>query len=598
MNKIKLFSLMALGTICVSVGAIALKKSSELIYKGKTSSGVYTANFQMNNFSTTDRWFITANKNKINYRYKNVYISCNKKYFGVDSYFENTSMIKGLQSITVEGLVGELKVEYGWNYCGYQNSATINASNKTFEFNDEYPSYVKIINESNTDVAYTKVSVTYSCSQTFMPSSYVEDLDFFLNDSGTAYSVQKIYGTDPVVLNIPSTYLGKPVTEIMDNAFYNLKNLERISIPDTVTRIGSYAFSGATSLKEASLPNSITSLGNGCFRNTGLEYIKLPENISDVPDYFCYQCGSLKTANLGNAISVNYSSFEQCSLLSNIIFPETLQSIGSFSFDSCTSLKHVRLPSSLTSIGNSSFRRCSALEDFIVPENVQTIGHETFDSDTSLKMFKIGPSVTSIDMTSFCNDSSLEMIFIPSNVTKLGEQVFFGCSKLTIYTEFDDVPSTWHSNWNSQGRPVVYGIKESENKPSDPSKHAYFMFESYKWLHDEMTMSDDYLNIFTISRWNYVYDSTEDGFDYNSTTMYFDKGWDIYVILETKESCYFSPDLNLDDCYLDMYFNGQVIHDMDIIYTMPGDTLIFKYSYLGGREGDDGKVEFEVYHFN
>ena len=69
------------------------------------------------------------------------------------------------------------------------------------------------------------------------PQPVTEGLTFNLINDGTEYEVGQSLISDTSVL-IPDTHNGLPVTRIGDNAFYNLQNLRRVTIPDSVTSIG------------------------------------------------------------------------------------------------------------------------------------------------------------------------------------------------------------------------------------------------------------------------------------------------------------------------------------------------------------------------
>ena len=71
-------------------------------------------------------------------------------------------------------------------------------------------------------------------------------------------------------------------------------------------------------------------------------------------------------------------------------------------------------------------------------------------------------SVTSIGDRAFYYCSSLTSIEIPASVTSIGYWAFYGCSSLTIYYEASSKPSGWNSDWNPNGRPVVWNCKEND----------------------------------------------------------------------------------------------------------------------------------------
>ena len=71
--------------------------------------------------------------------------------------------------------------------------------------------------------------------------------------------------TSNLILVIPSTYKGKPVTAIANEAFMYCYALESIEIPASVTSIGDYAFRSCAALESIEISASVTSIGEYAF---------------------------------------------------------------------------------------------------------------------------------------------------------------------------------------------------------------------------------------------------------------------------------------------------------------------------------------------
>ena len=63
---------------------------------------------------------------------------------------------------------------------------------------------------------------------------------------------------------IPSSYNGKPVISIGEEAFQNCKELTSVTIPGSVTSIGRYAFA-STHLSEVTIPNPNVVIADNAF---------------------------------------------------------------------------------------------------------------------------------------------------------------------------------------------------------------------------------------------------------------------------------------------------------------------------------------------
>ena len=67
-------------------------------------------------------------------------------------------------------------------------------------------------------------------------------------------------------VKLPST-----IKTIGNNAFRNLRGLEKINLPEGIETIGSNAFVYCYKLKELTIPSTVKKISNNCFRETGLE---------------------------------------------------------------------------------------------------------------------------------------------------------------------------------------------------------------------------------------------------------------------------------------------------------------------------------------
>ena len=186
-------------------------------------------------------------------------------------------------------------------------------------------------------------------------------------------------------IEIPATYNGKPVTQILMSAFSGATNLTSITIPDSVTSIGNSAFSDCTSLTSVVIPDSVTSIGN--------------------------------------------AAFSDCTSLTSVVIGDSVTSIGNYAFSSCSSLSSVVIPDSVTSIGTSAFSGCSSLTSVVIPDSVTDIN--AFRDCSSLTSVVIGDSVTSIDTSAFSGCTSLTSVVIPDSVTGIGYSAFQYCANLT-----------------------------------------------------------------------------------------------------------------------------------------------------------------------
>ena len=131
----------------------------------------------------------------------------------------------------------------------------------------------------------------------------------------------------------------------------------------------------------------------------------------------------------GNIIDKRF--FSECSRLISIKLPHSVTSIGDYAFKGCSNLTSVNIPNSVTSIGGDAFFNCSNLTSVNIPNSMTSIGDYAFNSCTGLNSITIPNSVTSIGDYAFRGCKGLNSITIPDSVTRIEESAFAGCSNLT-----------------------------------------------------------------------------------------------------------------------------------------------------------------------
>ncbi|MFA7179481.1 MAG: leucine-rich repeat domain-containing protein, partial [Dehalococcoidales bacterium] len=207
-------------------------------------------------------------------------------------------------------------------------------------------------------------SVTFVNGDQTYTAQYVNGfLEFLLNEDNNSYSVTCQTNGNPISIEIPSTYLGKPVTSIGNYAFEGCHFLTSIVIPDSVTSIGNYAFEGCHFLTSIVIPNSVTSIGDGAFYNcTSLTSIVIPNSVTSIGGNAFSGCSSLTSIVIPDSVtSIGYQAFCYCSSLTSIVIPDSVTSIGEWAFWGCTSLTSIVIPDSVTSIGEWAFWGCTSL---------------------------------------------------------------------------------------------------------------------------------------------------------------------------------------------------------------------------------------------
>ncbi|MDE5861426.1 MAG: leucine-rich repeat domain-containing protein, partial [Ruminococcus sp.] len=136
--------------------------------------------------------------------------------------------------------------------------------------------------------------------------------------------------------------------------------------------------------------------------------------------------------------SIGKEAFRWSSLTS-VKIPDSVTNIGEMAFYSCDGLTSIEIPDSVTTIGGSAFSNCRNLTSLKIPNSVTNIGSLAFSDCKSLKSIIIPNSVTSIGSMAFNDCESLKSAIIPNSITSIEDWTFSGCESLTSVEMSDSI---------------------------------------------------------------------------------------------------------------------------------------------------------------
>jgi uncharacterized repeat protein (TIGR02543 family) len=139
--------------------------------------------------------------------------------------------------------------------------------------------------------------------------------------------------------------------------------------------------------------------------------------------------------------------------LTSVKLPASLTSIGNYAFYNCSGLSgSLTLPAGLTSIGSDAFANCSGLSGSLtLPAGLTTIGSFAFSGCSGLKELTLPAGLTSISDNAFSNCSGLSgSLTLPAGLTSISDYAFYNCSglsgSLTLPTGLTSIGSQAFSN--------------------------------------------------------------------------------------------------------------------------------------------------------
>ena len=292
------------------------------------------------------------------------------------------------------------------------------------------------------------------------------------------------------------------ITALPTQAFYNSKNVEHLILPNTLITIGEEMFY-QSDLRSVVIPTNVTTVGYSAFKRcsslttvtfekesqlktiggdyyyggafsdcTALTSIEIPASVETIGNTAFSDCSQLATVTfekgsqlktIGGGYSSSshfgtysdyYGAFSDCSSLTSIEIPASVETIEATAFKRCSQLATVTFEkgSQLKTIGggyyssyyHGAFSDCSSLTSIEIPASVETIeatafsdcsqlATVTFEKGSQLKTIGGGYS-SSYYYGAFLGCSSLTSIEIPASVETIEATAFKRCSKLTTVT--------------------------------------------------------------------------------------------------------------------------------------------------------------------
>lgn len=111
--------------------------------------------------------------------------------------------------------------------------------------------------------------------------------------------------------------------------------------------------------------------------------------------------------------------------------PFSVTAIGESSFEKCTGLTSLEISSNLKTIPNCAFQNCCGITSLIIPSSITSIGSNAFENCYGITSLEMNIGLETINYHAFTNCSSLVSLNIPSSVTYIGSSAFSLCTRLT-----------------------------------------------------------------------------------------------------------------------------------------------------------------------
>ncbi len=166
----------------------------------------------------------------------------------------------------------------------------------------------------------------------------------------------------------------------------------------------------------------------------------------------------------------------------NVVIPsyspsgEKVVQIKAYAFWGCSGLKSVKIPETVTVIGEGAFKDCSNLESVNLPSKITIISSYTFDGCTKLKGVNIPSGVQYIGEEAFADCIAFEGIVIPASVTKIGKFAFRNFSGCDGNVRFEI-----YKGWGIYDSDELIKIVDFNDTVLDPVIYLTYRFSEYVW---------------------------------------------------------------------------------------------------------------------
>ena len=270
----------------------------------------------------------------------------------------------------------------------------------------------------------TQDGVTYSCETT---------------DKGTAEITGIVADDSVTAVSVPSSIehggQAYKVTKLYFSSGIVAKNVEQLTLPDTLEKMYGGNFRRFAKVKELHIPGSIKNFGCSLQNAGSLEKLYFDEGVEEISaNMMVYGCSNLSEIDLPSTLKMISGSgaFEGATALTGIEFPKDVAFSDTITgvFEDCTSLTSVSLPASVTKIPSHMFDGCTSLTSVTALSEIESIGDGAFRNCSSLTGIDFPGTLTSIGSSAFQGCASLVSVPNLSKVTKMGWGAFYECKKL------------------------------------------------------------------------------------------------------------------------------------------------------------------------
>lgn len=260
--------------------------------------------------------------------------------------------------------------------------------------------------------------------------------------------------------NVQSLSLGNTIEVIGDHAFDHCGKMSSIVIPDSVFKIGNYAFTQYShTIKKWILGKNLKEIGNSAidlfyddvdiyFNGSLTDWLNINKTdvsrtgygwLSTAGGYYELYIDNLLVTNItipNEITEINDFAFSRCNSITTMKTSENVEIIGKSAFNNCPNLTTVQLSNGIREIHSCAFSN-TAITEITIPNTIEKMtsnggsqDYSCFGFANKLKKVVFEEGLKKIpDGALYCLNSICEII-IPNTVEIIGDYAFYDCSNL------------------------------------------------------------------------------------------------------------------------------------------------------------------------
>ena len=221
-----------------------------------------------------------------------------------------------------------------------------------------------------------------------------------------------------------------------------------------------YIYPQAKGAMTTPIPDTVHTIEGGAFHRYQGSSLQLPASLRYIRSY-AFTYSNLENVVIpASVLEINKNAFQYCQKMTSLTFEEgsKLERIDENAFAGCNALLALRLPDSVTTIGQQAFSSNIKLTELVLPAALRNLGNFAFNSCKGLTSVIMQEGLEEIGNNAFANCSSVTSFTIPDSVKKLGNYVFQNCHAM------EEVLMSENSQMKQIGNGVFqycYGLKKA-----------------------------------------------------------------------------------------------------------------------------------------